>query len=128
MSSPNCLSALESRWQEPREELANAASILLIEAAQALPMLSPRPRVQTVVLTHRRLLSAAMLHRVRPEIVVAPLIAPDWDLVDLGADLERLGYRGTVHVLTRPLPREELILGELAALYGGLSFRILDIA
>jgi hypothetical protein len=128
MPYSNRLTAPAPLRTDSREELANAGSVLLIEATQALSMLAPRPGVQTVVITHRRLLSAGMLQTVRPEIIVAPLIAPEWDLVDLGAALESFGYRGTVHALTRPLPRGELILGELSALYARLTFRLLDAA
>jgi hypothetical protein len=128
MPNTNRLSALEPRWPDSREELAEAGSVLLIEASHALPLLAPRPGVQTVVITHRRLLSAAMLQTIRPDVVVAPLIAPHWDLVELGAALAGYGYRGTVHALTRPLPRGELIVGELASLYPALTFRLLEAA
>lgn len=122
------LTAPEPQLPESRGALANAGSVLLIEASQAMPLLDPRPGVQTVILTHRRMLSAKMLDTVRPDIIVAPLIAGDWDLVDLGATLQSLGWRGPVHALTRPLPRGELILGELSALYPALSFHLLEAA
>lgn len=128
MSHSNRLAALEPRWLNSREELAAAGSVLLIEATQALSLLAPQPGVQTVVITHRRLLSAGMLQTVRPDVIVAPLIAPQWDLVELGTALEGFGYRGTVHALTAPLPRGELILGELTALYPSLTFRLLKAA
>lgn len=128
MPYSNRLPALEPQWPDCREELANAGSVLLIEASQAMSLLNPRPGVQTVVITHRRLLSAIMLQTVRPDVIVAPLIAPQWDLVELGAALRGFGYRGTVHALTRPLPRGELILGELSCLYPDLAFRLLEAA
>jgi len=128
MPHSNRLPATERRWPDSREELANAGSVLLIEASQAMSLLNPRPGVQTVVITHRRLLSANMLQTVRPDVVVAPLIAPQWDLVELGETLRAYGYRGTVHALTRPLPCGELILGELSGLYPDLAFRLLEAA
>jgi len=124
----NRQAALQTRQPGSHDELATAGSVLLIEASQAMSLLAPRPGVQTVVITHRRLLSARMLQTVRPDIIVAPLIAPEWDLVDLGATLDGFGYRGTIHALTRPLPRGELILRELGALYPVLSFRLLEAA
>jgi hypothetical protein len=128
MPYSNRLPAVEPRWPDSREELANAGSVLLIEASQALSLLNPRPGTQSVVITHRRLLSASMLQTVRPDIVVAPLIAPQWDLVELAAALRGFGYRGTVHALTRPLPRGELIVGELTGLYPDLAFRLIEAA
>jgi hypothetical protein len=128
MPHSNRLAASEPRWPDSREELANARSVLLIEASEARSLLNPRPGVQTVVITHRRLLSANMLATVRPDVIVAPLIAPRWDLVELSDALRGFGYRGTIHALTRPLPRGELILGELSGLYPDLAFRLLEAA
>jgi hypothetical protein len=128
MQHSNRLAAAEPRWSDSREELAAARSVLLIEASHALSLLNPRPGVQTVVVTHRRLLSAAMLQTVRPDVIVAPLIAGGWDLVELGEVLDGFGYRGTICALTRPLPRGDLILGELGALYPGLTFRMVEAA
>jgi hypothetical protein len=122
------LSAQASRQIDSRQELANAGSVLLIEATQALSLLTPRPGVQTVVITHRRMLSAEMLQTVRPDAIVAPLIAPRWDLVELASALAGLGYRGAIHALTRPLPHGELIVGELSALYPQLNFGLLEAA
>lgn len=128
MPLTNRQAALEPRRLDSRDELAEAGSVLLIEASPVLSLLVPRPGAQTVVITHRRLLSVAMLQTVRPDVVVAPLIAPNWDLVDLAGTLEGFGYRGAVHALTKPLPRGELIVSELSALYPALSFRLLEAA
>jgi hypothetical protein len=76
MPHSNRLAASEPRWPDSREELANARSVLLIEASEARSLLNPRPGVQTVVITHRRLLSANMLATVRPDVIVAPADRP----------------------------------------------------
>ena len=128
MTFSTCQTVHQPRWHDSMNELANAGSVLLIEASEALSLLDPRPGVQTVVITHRRLLSATMLQTVQPDVIVAPLIASSWDLVDLAATLDRLGYRGIVCALTRPLPRGELIVSELSSLYPTLSFRLLEAA
>jgi len=128
MQHSNRLAVAEPRWSDSREVLAAAGSVLLIEATQALSLLNPRPGAQTVVVTHRRLLSRKMLETVRPDVIVAPLIAAEWDLVELGEVLEDLGYCGVICALSRPLPRGDLILGELGALYPGLTFRMVEAA
>ncbi len=128
MQSTNRQAALSPRRLDCREELAEAGSVLLIEAQEAMSFLLPRPGVQTVVITHRRLLSAGMIQTVRPDVVVAPLIAAKWDLVELADTLVGYGYRGSIFALTKPLPRGELILSELSGLYPPLDFRLLEVA
>ena len=128
MHSTSRQTALQPQLLDSREELAKAGSVLLIEASLAMSLLAPRPGGQSVVITHRRLLSVRMLQTVRPDIIVAPLIAEHWDLVELAAALEEMGYHGKIHALTPPLPRGELILSELSALYPKLGFGLLEAA
>ena len=108
--------------------IEDARTILLIDAAEALRLLSPRPDRQAVVLTQMRMLSASMLSRIRPGAVVAPLITADYDIVDLGIRLQELGYRGDLYALTRPLPRAELVIREIAAICPYLNVRLLELA
>ena len=56
------------------------------------------------------------------------LIASDWDIVDLGMDLESMGFRGDLYALTRPLPRAELVAREVGAVCPGLNVRLLELA
>ena len=118
--------------REPPVPVARAVdaahTILLIDAPEALSRLQPRPDRQGVVLTQMRMLSASMLSRIRPGAVVAPLITADYDIVDLGIRLQELGYRGDLYALTRPLPRAELVIREIAAICPYLNVRLLELA
>lgn len=104
-----------------------ARTVLLIDAADVLSRLSPRPGHQSVVLTQMRMLSDTMLANVRPDAIVAPLITADYDIVDLGILLEELGYRGDLYALTRPLPRAELVILEVGAVCPRLNVRLLEL-
>ncbi len=105
-----------------------ARTVLVIDAPESLRILTPRPDRQTVVLTQRRMLCQSMLSTVRPDAIIGPLIASDWDIVDLGMDLESMGFRGDLYALTRPLPRAELVAREVGAVCPGLNVRLLELA
>ena len=105
----------------------SARCVLLIDASEALSVLSPRPGHQSVVLTQMRMLCKSMLANVRPDAIIAPLITADYDIVDLGILLEDLGYRGDLYALTRPLPRAELVILEVGAVCPRLNVRLLEL-
>lgn len=109
-------------------DLAGLRTLLVVEAPGALGLLNPAPGRQSVVITRMAMLGASMLGQVRPDAVVGPLIREGWDVLDLGERLEAAGYGGPLFVLTRPLPRAELVLRELGAVCPRLQIRLLEIA
>lgn len=80
------------------------------------------------LVVHVRLahLAARLLVDLAPDMVIAPLIARDGDVIDLGDRLAGAGYRGPVIVVSRPLPRAELVLREVGALYPGLALALVE--
>lgn len=107
--------------------IKDAGTVLLIDAAEALPLMAPRRDRQSIVLTQMRMLNAGMLQNIAPEAIVAPLITSVYDIVDLGLLLEDLGYTGDLYALTRPLPRAELVIREVSAACPRLTVRLLEI-
>ena len=105
--------------------LTGCRSVLLVDASDAMRFLGARPNRQSVVLTRMRHLTPAMLSSTNPDAIIAPLMAADWDIVDLGLMLEAMGYRGDLFALSRPLPHAELILRELTAICPRLSVHLL---
>lgn len=81
------------------------------------------------LLIHARLpfLTAAFLAEVRPDLIVAPLIGPGWDVLDLAEALRQAGWRGALAIQSRPLPRAELVLDEVRALYPGIEVSLSDL-
>lgn len=99
----------------------------MVEAAEALRLLEPDRRNRGVVLTQKRMLGAAMIRKVAPDAVVGPLIHADWDIVDLALTLDDCGFRGDLFALSRPLPRAELVVREVAAVCPGLRVHLLEV-
>jgi len=112
--------------QAPPVALSAARTVLVVEAPGALRMLNDKPAQQGVVMTQLRMLNPRMLAQVRPDAVIGPLIAASWDSLDLGLALEEMGYQGAFYILTRPLPRTELVLRELRACCPNLSIRLIE--
>jgi hypothetical protein len=71
-------------------------------------------------------LSRSLLDLVRPDCIVAPLISPNWDVLDLAEALTALSYTGPLVVQSEPLPRADLVLGELQDLFPGLSMAFVE--
>ena len=69
-----------------------------------------------------------MIRTVRPDAIIGPLITADWDIVDLGIELEQMGFRGDLFALTRPLPRAELVIREVSAVCPTLTVRLVETA
>lgn len=110
----------------PPAVLCHARTVLVVEAPGALRLLDASPARQGVVMTRLDMLNARMLAQVAPDAVIGPLIAGGWDSLDLATALEDMGYGGTLFILTRPLPRAELVLRELRACCPALTIALLE--
>lgn len=108
--------------------LLNARTVLIIDAPAALRQLLPKLGRQSVIITQKRMISRQMFGTIRPDAVIGPLITSRWDIVDLGLELEALGYMGDLFALTRPLPRAELVIREVSAVCPALNVRLLQVA
>jgi hypothetical protein len=71
---------------------------------------------------------AGLLARLRPDLVLAPLMGCRFDCVDLARILIGAGYRGAFRVLSPALPAPEMVRRELAALCPGLSIDLVEMA
>ena len=58
-------------------------------------------------------LTATLLARHRPDEVVAPLLAPSFDILDVAKRLESFGFRGRLKALTSPLPDAAAVAAEV---------------
>lgn len=115
--------------QETRTtDMSALRSVLVVDAPEADQILSSSPRERSVIYTHWRSLNRAMLARISPQAILAPLICMSFDVVDLGATLQTLGFQGDLYVITRPLPRAELVLQEVSAVCPGLNVHLVELA
>lgn len=114
------------RVHAPPASLDAARTVLVVQAPGALSMLTGKPTHQSVVMTQLHMLNQRMLAQVRPDAVIGPLITESWDSLDLGLALQDMAYRGAFYILTRPLPRTELVLRELRACCTHLSIHLIE--
>lgn len=110
-----------------QQRLLLARTVLVVEAPAVLPLLDGDGIRRTVVASRMANLGAELLDRVAPQAVVGPLIARDWDILDLALLLAGLRYGGALYACTRPLPRSGLVLDELRASCPGLEIVLLEI-
>lgn len=92
------------------------------------PQLDGAAHADADMLVHADLrhLDAALIRHFRPQLVLSPLIARSWDILDLAERLTLSRYRGAVQVQTRPLPRAALVIAEIEGLYPGLSLQFVE--
>jgi hypothetical protein len=65
-----------------------------------------------------------LLNSFDPEIVLAPLIAPRWDVMDLAALLTEARFGGLLLARSRGLPSVDMVLGEIRDMFPDIEVRI----
>lgn len=70
-------------------------------------------------------LTAEFFANASPDIVLAPLFGPDFDILDLVDALAGFGFSGRLIAVTAPLPRPENVRAEVRAHAGDISFDLL---
>lgn len=68
-----------------------------------------------------------LLALIAPDIVIAPLVGPDFDILDLADRLVAGGFGGRLHALTAPLPRPDAVRAEVAEHATGIAFDLLTV-
>lgn len=91
-----------------------------LAAGQIDPLMRPPPRA--CVFARFRQLTSDFLSLVAPDIIVAPLFGPDFDVLDLAERLAAYGFAGRLLALTTPLPCPEAVRAEVCSHAGRLSF------
>lgn len=65
-----------------------------------------------------------LLNDVQPVAVLAPLITASYDILDVAMLLDSHGFRGTLFIQSKPLPRADLVMRELTALCPSLTLTL----
>ncbi len=113
---------------DPAAEPARALRILAIGAPAAMVETVRDLTGATVEAAPFAGLDLALLARVMPDAVFAPLMGPGFDVLDLAARLARLGYGGSLHGLTGPLPDPESVTREIRGHCDGIDFELVVLA
>lgn len=70
--------------------------------------------------------SEAALAVHRPEVVYSPVLAKDFDCIDLASLLHNIGFQGTYRAVGNGLPKPELIEREVRQMCRRIKFEIID--
>ncbi len=101
--------------------------ILVVDPSQTLPQALRGVQSATITLARMAMIDAALIARVRPDVVLAPLFGPDHDIVDLARLLDQAGYTGPLRAYSPPLPDTALVRAELRQIWGARDFDILEV-
>ena len=101
--------------------------ILVVEPQQALPRTLRGVAGAQVFVTQFHTLDHRLIARVQPEVVLAPLFAPDHDILDVARRLDRFGYTGALCAYSPPLPDTALVRAEVRQIWGDRVFEIFEI-
>lgn len=72
-------------------------------------------------------LTACLMHQVKPDIVVSPVIATGFDVVDLARFLHETGYLGQYRAISDGLPNLSIIRREVRQVAPRLDFSVIDV-
>lgn len=99
-------------------------TVLLIEPGPSLPTMQRTGGSDNIAFATLAAVDAALLERIRPAVVLAPLMTPAFDVLDLARLLSALGYRGQLRAVTPGIPDPHLVRREIAAACPGLNFEL----
>lgn len=101
--------------------------LLLVEPGGFLTALARDiPHSGAMVLCQYVRLSHALIGRIRPDCVAAPLFSPVFDIVELTQILKESGYQGALMVISPPLPDGPMVLRELQDLAPRMAVRLIE--
>lgn len=101
--------------------------ILVVDPSHALPRALRGVQGASITIARMPALDAALIARVNPDVILAPLFSPDHDILDLARLLDRLGYKGPLRAYSAPLPNAKLVCAEVRQIWGPRDFDILEV-
>ncbi|WP_143593891.1 hypothetical protein [Thioclava sp. F36-7] len=103
---------------------AESSNLLLIDPARELPSSLKEISGQAIQVLQYDQITAKNLVKLRPELVLAPLLTERFDILDLAKRLEEFGFTGKLRAYSRPLPNIAAIRQEVRAAHPQLDFDI----
>ncbi len=99
--------------------------ILAIEVSPSLLELVRERIGGSCVVARFETLNLKLLAKVMPDTILAPLLGPDFDILDLVDRLTRIGFGGALRALTPPLPDPDAVRAEVRRHAAGLDFDLI---
>ncbi len=85
------------------------------------------PRLSQLRFAELADLDSALLEQIGPDMVLAPLLAVGFDVLDVALRLHDLGFGGRLRAISPLLPNPGVVTREVAHLCPGLDFELLEI-
>ena len=102
-------------------------SILAVgDTTEWLRQRQPLPPGGRIILASFSDLSQDLVSRIRPKLVLSPLLARDFDCIDLAQMLHVLGFAGQYRVISENVPDPAIVKTEIKSMCPGLDFGILS--
>lgn len=94
------------------------------ELVAALPAITETAPIETAFSA----LNIDLIARHDPHLVIAPLVGPGFDILDVAAQLLRSGFTGSLRALTPPLPNLAAVRTEVRSHCAGLDVDIVVVS
>lgn len=109
------------------EQNRNRIAILAVgDTDEWLRRKQPVPPGGRILLAAFTDLSFELLDRIKPRVVLSPLLAREFDCIDLAQLLFALGFDGKYRVLSAEIPNPHIVKAEIRSQCPGLDFEILQ--
>ena len=126
----SCLSAAPDWLKQPKDAIGPESDrLLLVETGPSLaPLIQQFPGGVSMIYCRFTTISPEFVRRVAPDCILSPIVARQFDIVDLVRLLDRCNYRGSVVAVTDPLPAPTMVLTELRRFNRRLDMSLLELA
>lgn len=98
---------------------------LVVETRDAFRYIQNTPLRPSIVVARFGDLSASLVDRVQPELIICPLMANGFDAMDVLSRAKSATWRASICVLTPPLPNQKMVERELKSHASGLRVDLL---
>lgn len=127
MTSKSTVPSLELIADGRRAATAGHQRTLVLNLPKSAPDLAVHIQTSAPIYTHFALLTRDMIERLAPVSIIAPLIADHFDILDVALFLQQIRFPGDLRILSRPLPRADLVMAEIRALCPDVSITLLSL-
>lgn len=106
--------------------LTRPSRILILSPCENLREIFLALHGHEVVYSRSVNLSAALLEQIAPDVIVAPVLGQDHDILDIAQSLRDLGFRGTLCGINHPYLHAPLVKAEVRAQCPQLRFQLIE--
>ena len=109
------------------DALTTGSRVMVVGALSVLDLFLAGRRSDNVISVAYTNLTPATVARVCPDLVLAPLLGPGFDILDIGARLDAMGYQARLRAVTLPLPDADAVVREVRMQFRNLDFALIEL-